>query len=138
MTADDGYPAGHDPDGQAPGGGEPDYHLLVAPEEVPVLRTALDLLIKDIGGDQQIRDLARGVLARLPAEGHAAAALDRDAGPEWPSSIPLQAPEMKIVHTAAHLLLDDLQREQADEIHILQAIIAKLPDEHAIRAISLD
>ena len=45
---------------------------------------------------------------------------------------------MKIVHTAVHLLRDDLQREQADELHILQRILEKLPDEHAIRAISLD
>ncbi len=44
---------------------------------------------------------------------------------------------MKITHTAVKLLLDDLQREQADEREILRAILDKLPDEHTMRAITL-
>jgi hypothetical protein len=36
------------------------------------------------------------------------------------------------------LLLSDLQREQAAERKTLRAILDKLPDEHSMRAISLD
>ena len=31
-----------------------------------------------------------------------------------------------------------MRRDQADEIKLLQQILGKLPDEHAIRAIALD
>jgi hypothetical protein len=143
MAANDGNPAGEAPENDEPAGAarmgsEPDYHLLLAPEEAAVLRTALDLAISDFARDAQIRELARAVIARLP--GGADSEDDEGAGAERGHvlSIPLRAPEMKIVHTAVHLLLDDLQREQADEMQILQSIIDKLPDEHAIRAISLD
>jgi hypothetical protein len=44
---------------------------------------------------------------------------------------------MKITHSAVRLLLNDLQREQADERLVLHSILDKLPDEHAIRAIQL-
>ena len=114
---------------------QPDYHLLLAPAEVPLLRTALDLLIAD-SRDGQILELARAVLTRLPETTPVAAPEQEDES--WVTSVPLEAREMKIVHTAVHLLLDDLQREQADEMQILQSILEKLPDEHAIRAISLD
>jgi hypothetical protein len=131
MSANDGHLGGEGPQGDGLEG-EPDYHLLLAPEEATVLHTALDLAISDFAGQGQIRDLARAVIARLPEA-------EAPTAPEaWPASIPLEAREMKIVHTAAHLLLDDLQREQADEIEILRRIVDKLPDEHAIRAISLD
>ncbi len=128
---------------EGPSGAQPAYHLLLAPDELPVLRTALELLIAD-SRDHQILSLARAVLERTPAS---APPRPRRPGPsgddgegdeDWATSIPLAAGEMKIVHTAVHLLRDDLQREQADELHILQQILEKLPDEHAIRAISLD
>jgi hypothetical protein len=145
MEANDGNPAGEAPDSGERKGSEgvpePAYHLLLAPEEAPVLHTALDLLISD-ARDGQIRELARAVIARLPGSAGASATGDgddeRDAPLAGVTSIPLQPREMKIVHTAVHVLLDDLQREQAGEIEILQQIIEKLPDEHAIRAISLD
>jgi len=44
---------------------------------------------------------------------------------------------MKITHGAVRLLLNDLQREQAEERGILHSVLDKLPDEHAIRAIQL-
>jgi hypothetical protein len=44
---------------------------------------------------------------------------------------------MKITHSAVKLLLDDLQRGQAQEREILRHIVAKLPDEHTMRAIEL-
>jgi hypothetical protein len=130
VSATDGHLPGEGLQGDGLAG-EPDYHLLLEPEEAIVLRTALDLAISDFAGEAQIRELARAVLARLPEA-------EAPSAHEHPAAIPLEAREMKIVHTAVHLLLDDLQREQADEIEILQRIIEKLPDEHAIRAISLD
>lgn len=137
MAANEDTLGGATPETGERAGAEPDYHLLLSPEEASVLQTALDLAISDFSRDGQIRDLARAVIARLPGPAAGDLAQDRD-GVGDAISIPLQAREMKIVHTAVHLLLDDLQREQADEIHVLRRIIDKLPDEHAIRAISLD
>jgi hypothetical protein len=135
----DGTPAGEMPEHSETTIADPAYHLLLTPEEVPVTLTALDLLIADVAHDAQIRELARAVISRLPAQpaltSERTGAADAEADT---ASVPLRAPEMKIVHTALHLLLDDLQRDQADELHVLHRIIDKLPDEHAIRAISLD
>lgn len=49
----------------------------------------------------------------------------------------LTAAEMKIVHTALRSLNDDLGREERDVRDIVHSVLAKLPDEHAIRAIDL-
>jgi hypothetical protein len=104
-----------------------DYHLLLDPEEVPVAAQAIRLLISDEAHQPQIRGLAREVLAGLDAE----------AGERGVLSLALTAPQMKITHSAVRLLIDDLQREQADEREILWRIIGKLPDEHVMRAIQL-
>jgi hypothetical protein len=46
--------------------------------------------------------------------------------------------QLKITHTALRSLLDDFGHDE-HEIHlIIQEVLAKLPDEHAIRAIQLD
>ena len=46
--------------------------------------------------------------------------------------------QLKITHTALRSLLDDFGHDER-EIHILiHEVLAKLPDEHAIRAIQLD
>jgi hypothetical protein len=135
----DGTPAGEMPEQRDARIADPAYHLLLTPEEVAVTLTALDLLIADVAHDAQIRELARAVISRLPAPPTPTLEQpDAAYGEADTASVPLRAREMKIVHTALHLLLDDLQREQADELHILHRIIDKLPDEHAIRAISLD
>jgi hypothetical protein len=109
---------------QAP---EPEYHLFLDPEQVPVAAGALRLLISDEAHQPQIRRLAREVLAELEAEPDAPASLTVSLTPE----------QMKITHTAVRLLLDDLQREQASEREILRVILDKLPDEHTMRAIVL-
>jgi hypothetical protein len=44
---------------------------------------------------------------------------------------------MKVLYSAVKLLLNDLQREQAAERETLWSILAKLPDEHTMRAIRL-
>ena len=100
------------------------FHLTVESHEAPVAASALRLLISDEAHQPQIRRLAREVLAELPGEGGSAV-------------IALQAEQMKILHTALRMLLTDLQREQADERHILWGLLERLPDEHAIRAIQL-
>ena len=89
--------------------------------------SALRLLISDEAHQPEIRGLARDVLAELEAEPDEFGVL----------SVALTPGQLKITHTAVHLLLDDLQRGQNDERQLLHSILGKLPDEHAIRAIQL-
>lgn len=49
----------------------------------------------------------------------------------------LTAAQMKIVHTALHSLFDDLGRAQHDVKAIVSEVLAKLPGDHAIRAIDI-
>lgn len=49
----------------------------------------------------------------------------------------LSEPELKLTHTALRALLDALGHEEQDLITIVRGVLAKLPDEHAIRAIRL-
>jgi hypothetical protein len=46
--------------------------------------------------------------------------------------------QLKIVHTALRSLLDDFGHDQAKIQRLIHELLAKLPDEHAIRAIQLD
>jgi hypothetical protein len=107
---------------------EPDYHLLLGAEEVPLAVTAINLLIADEAHEPQIRRLAREVLAGLEATPDTEGRLE----------LPLAPEQMKITHTAVKLLFDDLQRGQASEREILRGILDKLPDAHVMRAIELD
>ncbi len=111
---------------------DPAYHLLLSPEEIPLAARALRLLISDEAHQPQIRRLAREVLAELEEPDEQQPRLENA------HSVALSAPQMKITYSALRLLLNDLQRDQADEMKQLQGIIGKLPDEHAIRAIVLD
>jgi hypothetical protein len=106
----------------------PPYHLFLDVEEVPVAASALRLLIADEAHEPDIRRLAREVLAELEQ-------LPDENGVLTVSLAPRQ---MKITHSAVKLLLNDLQRGQADEIEVLRNILDKLPDEHTIRAITLE
>jgi hypothetical protein len=106
---------------------EPAFHLLLDADETPVAAGALKLLIADEAHQQKIRDLARRVLAGLEETPAAGRLL----------TLSLSSQEMKITHTAVRLLLNDLQRGQAAQRRILWQILNKLPDEHAIRAISM-
>ena len=49
----------------------------------------------------------------------------------------LTAAELKIVHTALRSLRDDLGHEENDIQRVVAAVLAKLPDEHDMRAIDL-
>jgi hypothetical protein len=46
--------------------------------------------------------------------------------------------QLKITHTALRSLLDDFGHDQPEVLRIIQEVLDKLPDEHAIRAIQLD
>ena len=46
--------------------------------------------------------------------------------------------QLKMTHTALRSLLDDFGDEEADVQSVIRAVLDKLPDEHAIRAIRLD
>jgi hypothetical protein len=112
---------------EAPGA-DAAYHLFLAPDEVPVLGSALRLFISDEAHQPQIRRLGREVLAALEAD-------PEGSGLGRTVTVPLTPEQMKITHGAVKLLLDDLQREQAIEREVLRSILEKLPDEHTMRAI---
>ncbi len=109
------------------GAPEPVYHLLLDAEEVPHAAHALRLLISDEAHEPTIRRLAREVLAELEHAPDERGVL----------TVALAAQQMKITHSALRLLLNDLQRGQADEREILRRILEKLPDEHTMRAIEI-
>jgi hypothetical protein len=49
----------------------------------------------------------------------------------------LTPPQLKITHTALRSLLDDFGHDQPEIVALIHEVLAKLPDEHAIRAIQL-
>jgi hypothetical protein len=49
----------------------------------------------------------------------------------------LTAAQLKIVYTALRSLYDDLGHEERDVQQVVASVLAKLPDEHDIRAIDL-
>jgi hypothetical protein len=106
---------------------DPPYHLFLDGPEVPVAASALRLLISDEAHEPQIRGLAREVIDGLTDPPNELGTLTLTLTPQ----------QMKITHSAVRLLLNDLQREQADERDILRTILNKLPDEHTMRAIEL-
>ena len=105
----------------------PDYHLLLDRDEVPVAASAMRLYLSDEAHQPEIQVIGREVLSGLEGEADERGVL----------SVPLSAKEMKIVFFSVRLLINDLQRGQAGEREILWRIIAKLPDEHVMRAIEL-
>jgi hypothetical protein len=107
--------------------GEVAYHLHLDRTEARVATGALHLLISDEAHEPLIRRIAREVLAEL----------EREPAGDQPLVVALSPPGMKITHTAVKLLLDDLRRDQAADRRTLRQILDKLPDEHAIRAITL-
>jgi hypothetical protein len=107
---------------------EPPYHLLLDVDEVGVAVNALRLLISDEAHEGQIRGFAREVLQELEGAPDGRGVL----------TVSLTSQQMKITHTAVKLLLDDSQRGQTSERESLHRILAKLPDEHTMRAIILE
>lgn len=46
--------------------------------------------------------------------------------------------QLKITHTALRMMLDGFGHEEPDVHRVVHQVLAKLPDEHSIRAIDLD
>jgi hypothetical protein len=46
--------------------------------------------------------------------------------------------QLKITHTALKSLLDDFGHDEHDVARVIHEVLDKLPDEHSIRAITLD
>ena len=58
--------------------------------------------------------------------------------PEEPAfHLELTAAQLKVTHTALKALFDDLGHEERDVQVFVREVLAKLPDEHEIRAIDL-
>jgi hypothetical protein len=49
----------------------------------------------------------------------------------------LTAAQLKVTHAALHSLLNDFGHDQPDVHRVIHELLAKLPDEHSIRAIDL-
>jgi hypothetical protein len=60
-----------------------------------------------------------------------------EAGP-FRYNLVLTPAQLKITHTALRSLLDDFGHEEQEVIAIIHEVLAKLPDEHAVRAIQLN
>jgi hypothetical protein len=59
-------------------------------------------------------------------------------GPDDPAfRLELTAAQLKVTHTALKSLYDDLGHEERDVQGVVREVLAKLPDEHEIRAIDL-
>ena len=57
---------------------------------------------------------------------------------EFHYHLELTPAQMKITHTALKSLLDDFGHDQHEVRQLIHEVIEKLPDEHSIRAISLE
>jgi hypothetical protein len=67
--------------------------------------------------------------------------MDSSAGPAgepFHYRLELTPAQLKITHTALRSLLDDFGHEEHDVVAVIHEVLAKLPDEHSIRAIVLD
>ncbi|HWF50312.1 MAG TPA: hypothetical protein VG294_06665 [Solirubrobacteraceae bacterium] len=53
-------------------------------------------------------------------------------------SLDLTAAQLKVVHTGLKGLLDDLGHDEHEVRDVVASVLAKLPDEHSIRAINLE
>jgi hypothetical protein len=62
---------------------------------------------------------------------------DRPAMP-FHYHLELTPAQLKITHTALRSLLDDFGHDEREVHTVISEVLAKLPDEHAIRAIELD
>ena len=66
------------------------------------------------------------------------AAPPRSGGEDFHYHLELTPAQLKITHTALKSLLDDFGHDQHDVHRVIHEVLAKLPDEHSIRAIVLD
>lgn len=72
--------------------------------------------------------------------------MESTSGPDFPGEIheevryhlELTPAQLKVTHTALKSLLDDFGHDQPKLHKAIHEVLDKLPDEHAIRAISID
>ena len=57
--------------------------------------------------------------------------------PAFRYHLELTPQQLKITHTALRSLLDDFGHDEPEVMALIHEVLAKLPDEHAIRAIQL-
>jgi hypothetical protein len=57
---------------------------------------------------------------------------------EFHYHLELTPAQLKMTHTALRSLVDDFGHDEPDVVRVINEVLAKLPDEHAIRAIRLD
>jgi hypothetical protein len=62
------------------------------------------------------------------------------SGPSMPFHyhLELTPAQLKLTHTALRSLLDDFGHDEDQVVKVIHEVLAKLPDEHAIRAIQLE
>jgi hypothetical protein len=106
----------------------PPFRVALEADEREPTASAVRLFIADEAHHPEVRRLGREVLEELQAEPPAGERL----------TLTLTPGQIKVTHGAVRLLLNDLQREQADEREVLWRVLSKLPDEHTIRAITIE
>jgi hypothetical protein len=52
-------------------------------------------------------------------------------------TLELTPAELKVTHAALRSMLDDFGHDERDVLAVVRRVLAKLPDEHSIRAIDL-
>jgi hypothetical protein len=63
---------------------------------------------------------------------------DNPRGTQFHYHLELTPAQLKITHTALRSLLDDFGHDEREVLRIINEVLEKLPDQHAIRAIQLD
>jgi len=61
-----------------------------------------------------------------------------EAADDFRYHLELTPAQMKITHTALKSLLDDFGHDEHDVARVIHEVLEKLPDDHSIRAISLE
>jgi hypothetical protein len=72
-------------------------------------------------------------MAEVPDAGEGA-----EVAEDFRYHLELTPAQMKITHTALKSLLDDFGHDEHDVAKVIHEVLEKLPDEHSIRAISLE
>jgi hypothetical protein len=64
--------------------------------------------------------------------------MEGDESSPFKYHLELTPKQLKVTHTALRALRDDFGHDEAEVRDLVEEVLAKLPDEHAIRAIQLD
>jgi hypothetical protein len=64
--------------------------------------------------------------------------MEGDEGSPFKYHLELTPKQLKVTHTALRAMRDGFGHDEAEVLELVEEVLAKLPDEHAIRAIQLD